>query len=65
VTALDAYYADAFKRVTDKFNLTKAETIVLKYLVVGPSSEEIKEKMMIGTLTLRTHEQRLCQKTGY
>ena len=64
VTTLDAYYADAVKRVTDKFNLTKAETIVLKYLMMGLSSEEIKEKMMIGTPTLRTHQQRLRQKTG-
>jgi len=64
VTTLDAHYADAVKRVTDKFNLTKAETIVLKYLMMGLSSEEIKEKMMIGTPTLRTHQQRLRQKTG-
>ena len=64
VTTLDAYYADVIKRVTDKFNLTKAETIVLKHLMMGLSSEEIKEKMMIGTPTLRTHQQRLRQKTG-
>lgn len=64
VTRLDAYYEDAAKRVTDKFNLTKAETIVMKYLMMGLSSEEIRQKMMIGTPTLRTHQQRLRQKTG-
>jgi DNA-binding CsgD family transcriptional regulator len=64
VMTRDAYYDKAVKRVTEKFNLTKAETIVLKYLMMGLSSEEIKEKMMIGTPTLRTHQQRLRQKTG-
>lgn len=64
MTTLDAYYADALKRVTDKFNLTRAETVVLKYLMMGLSSEDIREKMMIGTPTLRTHQQRLRQKTG-
>lgn len=64
VQTLDNYYSEAVTRVTDKFNLTKAETLVLKYLMMGLSSEEIKAKMMIGTPTLRTHQQRLRQKTG-
>lgn len=36
----------------------------MKYLMMGLSSEEIRQKMMIGTPTLRTHQQRLRQKTG-
>jgi DNA-binding CsgD family transcriptional regulator len=31
---------------------------------MGLSSDEIEEKMMIGTPTLRTHQHRLRQKTG-
>jgi DNA-binding CsgD family transcriptional regulator len=64
VQTLDTYYSDAVQRVADKYNLTKAETLVLKYLMMGLSSDEIKAKMMIGTPTLRTHQQRLRQKTG-
>jgi DNA-binding CsgD family transcriptional regulator len=64
VTTLDAYYSAAVKRVADRFSLTKAETSVLKYLMMGLSSEEITEKMMIGRPTLRTHQQRLRNKTG-
>lgn len=64
VQTLDTYYSEAVKRVADRYNLTKAEAIVLKYLIMGLSSDQIKEKMMIGTPTLRTHQQRLRQKTG-
>jgi DNA-binding CsgD family transcriptional regulator len=64
VQTLDTFYSDAVKRVAEKYNLTKAETLVLKYLMMGLSSDQIKERMMIGTPTLRTHQQRLRQKTG-
>lgn len=64
VQTLDTFYSDAVERVAEKYNLTKAETLVLKYLMMGLSSDQIKERMMIGTPTLRTHQQRLRQKTG-
>jgi DNA-binding CsgD family transcriptional regulator len=64
IQTLDTLYSVAAKRVSEKFNLTKAETLVLKYLMMGLSSDEIREKLMIGKPTLRTHQQRLHQKTG-
>lgn len=64
IQALDTLYETAVKRMTEKFNLTKAESLVLKCLLMGLSSQEIETRMMIGTPTLRTHQQRLRQKVG-
>lgn len=64
IQSLDTLYATTVKRMCDKFNLTKAESLVLKYLLMGLSSTEIESRMMIGTPTLRTHQQRLRHKIG-
>ncbi len=64
IQSLDTLYETTVKRMTEKFNLTKAESLVLKCLLMGLSSQEIEARMMIGTPTLRTHQQRLRQKIG-
>lgn len=64
VQALDTFHSTAVKQVARKYNLTKAEALVMKYLMMGLSSDEIQKKLMIGKPTLRTHQQRLRQKTG-
>ena len=61
---LGTIYSTALKKVAKKYDLTKTETLVLKYLMMGLSTDEIKNKLMIGTPTLRTHQQRLRHKTG-
>jgi DNA-binding CsgD family transcriptional regulator len=64
IQTLDTFYSNALQTVSEKYNLTKAETLVLKCLMMGLTSDEIEEKMKIGTPTLRTHQNRLRQKTG-
>lgn len=64
IQSLDNLYETTIRRMTEKFNLTKAESLVLKCLLMGLSSQEIESRMMIGTPTLRTHQQRLRQKIG-
>ena len=64
IQSLDTLYEATVKRMAEKFNLTKAESLVLKCLLMGLSSQEIEARMMIGTPTLRTHQQRLRQKIG-
>lgn len=64
IQPLDSLYETTVKRMAEKFNLTKAESVVLKFLLMGLSSQEIETRMMIGTPTLRTHQQRLRQKIG-
>jgi DNA-binding CsgD family transcriptional regulator len=64
IQSIDIFHSTTVKKVAKKYNLTKAETLVMQCLIMGLSSDEIEKKLMIGKPTLRTHKQRLRQKTG-
>lgn len=64
IATLDAYYSSTIQKMSSKFHLTKAEATVLTHLMSEMTSDQIKDRMLITTPTLRTHLQRIRQKIG-